>query len=536
MGYERKDLLDNQKTDCGPGNESFDLTKGNDILTQDRYVEESLNIGGAVVNVFKLLGIHEQGTLIDLTGQGRPISSGNAHTDWAASNVYNSSEACGGWRSIEKGQDVIRTAYLGYDFGPIYDHEDERNIYGIETNISHHITTLKIKQGSDSTKRVTKARIERSLDGKTWYGADLVDLPDDDNLNEINFKGSSASRYWRIRPTAFNGVTANDMWEVTQLELMDWEETSLYNVQDQMGFLESRDRDYAKESIEIKGSYDLLDIQTDVGMFGQAPASQNLYLMLSFSQCVRRLGRPIVVGDILEIPSEAQYAHDLQRVKKYMEVTDVAWSTEGYTPGWQPTLFRVIIEPMISSQETLDIIGDIKQPDATGFLDIDDEEYTDLTDQDHRVDTQADTNVPERGEDQYEIAHIDEDEVESIAASTGGINVGKLSSNQGKLYVEDGLPPNGLPYTEGPKYPTDPNDRDYHRITNDKFNIPARLFRYSVAKTRWIYCETDRRDQYNTMKPTLQNMITSASAVPTSDITGRAEDDVTTEQELNDEC
>src|SRR5216683_2246005 len=58
---------------CSP----FDLTKFNDSCLVDEYIEESLNIGGAIVNVYKLLGVHEQGKLLDLTGNGSSISSGD---------------------------------------------------------------------------------------------------------------------------------------------------------------------------------------------------------------------------------------------------------------------------------------------------------------------------------------------------------------------------------------------------------------------------------------------------------------------------
>ena len=40
----------------------------NDTVMANQYVVETLEISGAPINVFKLLGVHEQGKLIDLTG------------------------------------------------------------------------------------------------------------------------------------------------------------------------------------------------------------------------------------------------------------------------------------------------------------------------------------------------------------------------------------------------------------------------------------------------------------------------------------
>lgn len=504
--------------------QTFDLTTNKDSELQDRYVAEALEIGGAVVNVFKLLGIHEQGDLQDLTGQGHAISGGDGSTDWSANNAF-SGDACIGWRSKQYGSDVVRQSFIGYDFGPVYNHDDKRLVYGVETYVHKNVAALIIKQGSDTNKRVTSARVERSLDGQTWYGVQIIELPDNDQNNTIYFKGTSPSRFWRLRPTAFKGGPT-DSWEVVRLQLLDYEQTNLNNIQDQMGFLEARDRDYAAQSIRLKASYDLLDVQTEVGPWGLGPANQLLYLTLSFTKAVELLGRPIVIGDIFEIPSEVQYDSKMNPIKKYMEVTDVAWSTEGYTPGWKPTLQRIITEPMLSSQETLDILGDINKPDEMGFLDIDDSEYTDLTDIAHSIQATATTNVQERGENQYDIAKIEKEVIEK--AESEGINVIKLSSNQRKLYVEDAMPPNGEKYTEGAKFPESANDRDYHRIIYPDTDVPARLFRYSSLKNRWVYCETDRRAQYNLPKPTLQQMISSADAVNINDTSAVAEQSTTT--------
>ena len=86
--------------------------------------------------------------------------------------------------------------------------------------------------------------------------------------------------------------------------------------------------------------------------------------------------------------------------------------------------------------------------------------------------------------------------------------------------MEDGLPPNREPYTEGDEFPTSPTNGQYHRLTytlvND--NIPPRLFKWSGIKNRWIFCETDRRAGYNRLKPSIQNALTSTTAVPNSDI------------------
>jgi len=509
-----KDTPNGKCKDLSNGCESpFDLTKSGDACFIDEVVNESLAIGGADINVFKLLGIHERGQLVDLIGNGHPISGGDANT-YPASNAYNNLTP--EWRSLQKGSQVAATSYIGYDFGMIKDDVTEREVYGIDTRVKYHITTLIIKQHCDPKYRITKARIERSKDGVNWYGVDIITLPDDGDSHQISFKESVPSRFWRIRPLEFNGGP-DDFWGVVSLEMYNYIETRLSNIQDEFGFLESRDRDYAHESILLKGSYDLIDIQTELSRFGIDLPSQQYYIQMAFSTMVEKLGRPVVIGDIFELPSETQYAPDLTPVKKFLEVTDVGWSTEGYTPGWKPTMMRIITQPMLASQETLDIIGDFAPtPDATGFLDIDSTQHTDITNLDHRVEADANTAVPEKGTDTIEIAQATEQQIADDP------RIEKVTINPRGLYIEDGLPPEGIPYTEGDELPdvSSVNDGDYHRLTytNIDTEIPPRLFKFSLAKNRWVYVETDRRFEFRETKPLLQKKLKSTTAIAPEDL------------------
>lgn len=494
------DYIKNSTPSCG----GFELENCADTNTIVDLVDEHLNIGAATINVFKLLGVHEQGKLLDVTGRGSSISGGDG-PGYGVDNAYN--KLCGTWRSSQRGLDVLTHSFIGYDFGPITDTNSNATYYSINTYSHKHIATIRIQQGAESRNRATKVRVERSLDGITWVGASIAALPNDGNLHQISLKGSAACRYWRIRPIAFNGGNA-DFWEVVRLELHEYEETQLSNIQYDGGFLENRDRDYAELSIPMKMYYDLVDVQTELTQHGFELETQQLYFTVSFKQSVLTLGRPIVIGDIFEMPSETQYTPDLQAVLKYMEVTDVSWSIEGYTPGWQPTMQRIIAIPMLASQETLDITGEVPRVvDDIGFMDLNDSKLTDLTTMNDRVRAETDFNSPQRGKDIHGIRFFDEAEVAQAAAH--GIDIDKLNQSQRSLYAEDGLPPNNAPYTESDTWPKTPSDGDWHRLTyktSDK-QIPSKLFRYSGSKSRWVYYETDRRTQFNLLKPTIQEAL-----------------------------
>jgi len=510
----------------------FELQGSNGEDYIEDLVEDALDIAGATLNVYKYLGVHEQSLLIDCTGRGQPISNGAA-PNFPASNAFD--KFISEWRSIQRGTGVKASAYIGYDFGNIKTNDDSRTAYGIETSIYKHITSIAIKQSSNPERRATQVRIERSDDGVKWYGVSIVRLPDDDCLNTIHFKDSVPSRYWRVRPLVFNGEATNDVWAVQALQMFhNHVATDEYNIQDKI-FLENRDRDYAEDFIPIKGYYDLTDNLSELSAFGIEVPSLTMYISVSFASCVRNLDRPIVVGDILEIPSEAQYSAELRKMLKWMIVTDVSWSTEGYTPGWRPTLLRIVAQPAYASQETQDIFGDLAQsePDAMGVVtgeDGQDPIYQDYFDVSQTLEAHARDAVPQRGaEASSKIRQFEESEIEEGAAH--GVNVQSVGLNPTGLYVEDAMPPNNAPYTEDEVFPTNPTNGDYHRMIylGLSKDVPARLYRYSNVKGRWVYLETDLRYKYNPAKPIMNEFKEAPGATD--------EDSVTqTRERIGDDC
>lgn len=508
----------NQDKTCKP----WQLTKSNDACFIDEVANEALAIAGADFNVYKLLGVHEQGLLVDVTGKGAPISGGN-QIGFPASNAFDIYVTQ--WRSLQRGSDAIRaSAYIGYDFGDIKTNDNSRRRYGVDTSCRKHITALSIKQSSSFFERVTQIRLERSDNGTKWYGVQVATLPDDDCLNTILLKGSVPSRYWRIRPLDFNGTTL-DKWSVSALKLYhNYEATHEDNIQDKI-LLENRDRDYDTDPILIKGHYDLIDVQSELTRFGIELPSQSIYATINFSACVAAIGRPLIIGDIIQLPSETQYSAEMRPIEKWLEVTDTSWSTEGYTPGWQPTLMRVVLQPAYVSQETQDIFGDLREneiPDELGLVDKGDglhPIFQDYSDASQTAEAEALDAVPERGaESSSTIRAWEQDEIQA-AADQGVPNLQSIGQNNIGFQTEDAMPPNNAPFTESDTYPTSPAHGDYHRLTYQAIDpdLPARLYRYSSAKGRWIFLEKDRRALIN--KPVLQEFLTSPNATSHTKIT-----------------
>lgn len=490
-----------------------------DIVQQDKtncyadsLSQEALAIAGAVVNVHKLLGIHEQQKLVDLTGSGQPMSGGDL-APYAAVNAFTTGR--NEWRSRQGGAAVTETSFIGYDFG-VVKLPNGRDRYGVPAPVRKHITAIKIKQSADPAFRVTKARVERSDDGKEWRGVAIVTLPNNDSLNTIHFKQSVPSRFWRLRPVAFEGGVCSG-WGVQALELYDYTITHQQNIQDII-LLENRDRDYQEEPIALKGYYDLQSAVTDLSKFGMG-VLVSYQIKLNFNATIAALGRPVIIGDIIELPSEVQYTPDLQPVKRYLEVTDVTWDSSSYTPGWMPTMLQVTAEPALASQETRDIFGDLAgSVDTSGLFDNDDGSainYQDMSHVDQTIRADAATAVPEKGSEGSNT--VREFTAAEIAATEVKFpSIKKMNFNRTGLYVEDAMPQNGAPFTEGPTLPSSASNGDYHRLTyvGTAEDVPARLYRWSSTKSRWIYLETDRREQYNLQKAGLDEYNTSHNQKP----------------------
>jgi len=474
-------------TALDPNCKTWQLSLSNDAAIIDSYVAESLNIASADANVYKLLGVHEQEKLIDATGFGDPISSGNIGA-YPASNAFTIVDTA--WKSIQRGESaVLASAFIGYDFGLIKTNEGTRRRYSVDdAAIRKHITAISLKQSSNPLERATKIRIERSQCGMKWKGVQVINVPDDECLNTFLLKDSVTSRYWRIRPLEFNGGDSNS-WSVRALQMVDnYLATNEDNVQDKI-LLENRDREYDMSTITVKVYFDLQEAQTDLSRFGLQMTNETLFAAANFSSAVVTLGRPFIIGDIIEIPSLAQYSADMTRVEKYYEVVDTLWASEGFTPTWQPTLQRLILQPAFASRETQNVFGDLsneREVDALGLLGGDDGNhplYADYTGVTEEIHAQSKIQVPERGTD---VSGIKEWSTEEIvkARAAGVTNIektGRIARN--RIPSTTTIPPDNLPYTEGVSLPEEPNDGDYHRLVVD--GQPIQLYKYIIQNQGW---------------------------------------------------
>lgn len=558
-------------------------TTGDDKL-QEQLAAENLNISGAPLNVFKLLGIHEQGRLVDVVGNGAAMNGTAAAFDALAGN----------WTSTEVGMSVLtKPAWIGYDFGTT------KTSYGQDVNApgapaAEHITSFRIVQPTQN-RRALQVRVERStgnlkagqaqftgtgngtvenilpgaggvpgtfmltalgpsqfsvfFTGDTtvvvgvctvgvrmnsrygsftvqagsvpfvagdlfsipilsdWYRVDVVNLPDTPAATLVRIKQSAPARYWRLVPISFSGVTANEPWEVEKLELFDYQATTLDDVQDAL-FLENRDRDYANTAVQFKVAYQPFDAISDLSKFGFQIADTYSFTTV-YALMVKALGRPIVIGDVIEVPNELQYDHNLRPVRKFLEVTDTSWSSDGYTTQWRPITFKFQASQLIPSQEHRDLLGTI---DTQKFV-VDDGSFFDGIQQ---LQTGALTATEANAAEALE------------AVPEKGTNIREVSSGMNRFnapgsydgrdpYVSDGLPPDGQDYQEGFKLPdvAMATDGDFFRLNYDPaLKIASRLYKFSAIKNQWLWVETDRRSERSSHKPSQREIFDRTTTMP----------------------
>lgn len=274
----------------------------------------------------------------------------------------------------------------------------------------------------------------------------------------------------------------------------------------------------------MKGFYDLQQNMTDLTRFGISIQDTSYQIKLNFNACVAIIGRPIVIGDIIELPSEIQYTPDMIPVKKFLEVTDVTWDAATFTPGWMPTTLAITAKSALASQETQDIFGKLSHStDSTGLLDNDDgssllwQDYSTITQQ---IKQQSLNELPELGSDiSGTVRQLSSEEVDT-AIRAGFPHITRLVHSSNQMYAESALPPNGLPYTEATTFPTNPTNGDYHRMiyVGLSSDVPASLYRWSSTKARWIYLETDERAVGNDITPILSEYRYNQHKIDAKDI------------------
>jgi hypothetical protein len=143
--------------------------------------------------------------------------------------------------------------------------------------------------------------------------------------------------------------------------LPTYDETKPTNIQDLL-FLENRDRKYSQNIYRLRGHYNVQNLDFDLSQFGLFLTSDIIFITVHYNDMLDILGRKMMVGDVFELPHLEDF-HPLDNdipvgLRRFYQVTDANYASEGFSQTWFPHLWRLKCEPLVNSQEFQDILLD----------------------------------------------------------------------------------------------------------------------------------------------------------------------------------
>ena len=131
------------------------------------------------------------------------------------------------------------------------------------------------------------------------------------------------------------------------------------NIQDLL-FLENRDRKYDDNIYRIRGHYNVQNLDFDLSQFGLFLNNDIIFVTVHYNDMINILGRKLMVGDVIEMPHLTDY-HPLNEdiptgLRRYYQITDGNFASEGFSQTWFPHLWRIKCEPLVDSQEFSNIL------------------------------------------------------------------------------------------------------------------------------------------------------------------------------------
>jgi hypothetical protein len=125
-------------------------------------------------------------------------------------------------------------------------------------------------------------------------------------------------------------------------------------------FLENRDRKYDPNIYRLRGHYNVQNLDFDLSQFGLFLTNDIIFITVHYNDMIDVIGRKLMVGDVFELPHLTDY-HPLNEtipigLRRYYQITDANYASEGFSQTWYPHLWRVKCEPLVDSQEFANIL------------------------------------------------------------------------------------------------------------------------------------------------------------------------------------
>jgi len=131
------------------------------------------------------------------------------------------------------------------------------------------------------------------------------------------------------------------------------------NIQDLL-FLENRDRTYDPNIYRLRGHYNVQNLDFDLSQFGLFLNNDIIFITVHYNDMIDLVGRKLMVGDVIELPHLLDYNPLKETIpvalKRFYQITDGNFASEGFSPTWYPHLWRIKCEPLVDSQEFSQIL------------------------------------------------------------------------------------------------------------------------------------------------------------------------------------
>ena len=125
--------------------------------------------------------------------------------------------------------------------------------------------------------------------------------------------------------------------------------------------LENRDRSYDADIYQMRGVFNVSDIDFDLTQFGLFLNNDTLFITFHYNDMIDTIGRKLMSGDVIEVPNlkdpNPLNAAIAKALPKYYVIQDAAYASEGFAREWLPHTWRVKATPMVNAQEYQDILN-----------------------------------------------------------------------------------------------------------------------------------------------------------------------------------
>jgi hypothetical protein len=273
------------------------------------------------------------------------------------------------------------------------------------------------------------------------------------------------------------------------------------NIQDLL-FLENRDRKYDPNIYQIRGIYNVNDVDFDMSQFGLFLQNDTIFLTVHINSSVKTIGRKLMSGDVIELPHlKDQHAlNDYQvALKRFYVIQDINRAAEGFSPTWYPHLYRLKLKQIVDSQEFKEILDLPAEEGSSNTLRDVLSTYEKEMQINAAVVAQAEADSGKSGYNTKHLYTLQVDDkgkpelvttdINTLDASTANEMADRINQTPDRngydgYLLGDGFAPNGEVFGHGIGFPIGSAKGDYFLRTDF---LPNRLFRYDGS--RWIKME-----------------------------------------------